>query len=77
MSKWNTTDKELLEQDLYIVYEIFQNGSKRIYKKSNGYVDFIFSKNQARGVIRYLNKQGLGYEIHKAQLNLIEQVEEI
>lgn len=65
---------ERLTQDLYIVYEICRNGDRYMYSKNCG-TDYIFTTKQLKGVLAHLKRKGLGYEVYKVSLNILDKVE--
>lgn len=74
MSKWDMTNEEKINQDLYIVYEICSNGSLYMYSKNYG-VDYIFTTKQLKGVLAHLKKRSIKYEVHKVKLQDLGKVE--
>lgn len=65
---------ERLTQDLYIVYQICNNGDRYMYSKNYG-VDYIFTTKQLRGVLAHLKRKNLSYEVYKVGLNILDKVE--
>ena len=65
---------ERLTQDLYILYQICNNGDRYMYSKNYG-VDYIFTTKQLRGVLAHLKRKNLSYEVYKVGLNILDKVE--
>lgn len=66
--------EDFKNQEYYVVYEIFKDGSKSVYgAELDKY--HILTKNQLRGVKAYFTRCGGNYEIYKVSVQMGERVQ--